>query len=73
MDAIEAAATNRSSLDFHSFSSPPVARKMADGRLEVFLKFSAKNSFGAESTSIARCILSGDGKALVELTAQDSR
>lgn len=71
-DAIESRATNKSSVDFHSFTAPPVVRKITEGRLDVFVKFSAKNAFGAESTSIARCILSGDGKTLIEFSAQDS-
>lgn len=73
MDAIENAATNKSSVEFHSFTSPPVVRKIANGQLDVFIKFSAKNAFGSESTSIARCVLSGDGKSLVEFNVQDSR
>lgn len=72
-DAIEESATNRSSVEFHSFTSPPVVRKMTNGQLDVFVKFSAKNGFGSESTSIARCVVSADGATLVEITAQDSR
>jgi hypothetical protein len=72
MDTIENAATNRSSINYHSFTSPPVVRKITEGRLDVFVKFSAKNSFGSESTLIARCILAGDGKTLLEFNVHDS-
>ena len=72
-DAIEESATNRSSVEFHSFTSPPVVRRITNSQLEVFVKFSAKNGFGSESTSIARCVVSADGATLVEITAQDSR
>ncbi|MHA4870811.1 hypothetical protein ACXZ1M_24270 [Duganella sp. PWIR1] len=72
-DAIIARATNKSSVDFHSFSYPPRFRKLPNGRVEVLVKFSAKNGFGAESTSIARCLFESDGKTLIDLEATDSR
>jgi len=72
-DAIIAAATNKSSVDFHSFSYPPKIRKLDNGKIEVFVKFSAKNGFGAESVSLARCLFEDDAKTLVDLQAIDSR
>jgi len=71
--AIEGIAMNPSSVSYHSFTAPPNVREMPDGRLEVFLKFSAKNAYGSEAASIARCVMSGDGKTLSEITAQPSR
>jgi len=72
-DAILAGATNKSSVDFKSFTAPPAVKRLPDQSVEVFVKFSAKNGFGAGSNSIARCITSGDGGKLLEITAQDSR
>jgi hypothetical protein len=71
--AIEGIATNPSSISYHSFTAPPNAKAMTDGRLQVFVKFSARNAYGSESVSIARCVMSGDGSTLSEITTQDSR
>jgi hypothetical protein len=43
------------------------------GRVEVFVKFSAKDGFGAVNMSIARCIFESDGKTLLDLRATKSR
>lgn len=72
-DVIIASATNKSSVDFKSFSYPPKFRKLPNGRLEVLMKFSAKNGFGAESTSLARCLFDSDARTLLDLEAADSR
>lgn len=71
--AIEGISTNPSSVNFHSFTAPPSVEVMTNGRLQVFVKFSAKNAYGSESISIARCVMTADGSTLSEITTQASR
>ena len=71
--AISRAATNRSSVRFKSPDPLPRVRQMIDGQYEVYTRFAAKNGFGSESISMARCVISSDSQTVVELTATDSR
>ena len=71
--AIEGISKNPSSVDHHSFTSPPNVRVMNSGLIEVFSKFSAANAYGARSTFIARCVVSADGSTFSEITTQVSR
>lgn len=66
-------ATNRSSVKFLGNVSGQRVRQMADGRLEVNTRFSAKNGYGAESISTAKCITSQDGRKLTDISIEDSR
>jgi hypothetical protein len=66
-------ATNRSSVEFHSLSSPPAVSSLPDGGVLVFIKFSAKNGYGSQSTSIARCALHPGGTIVRDFSAEDSR
>lgn len=70
MDTIEARATNRKSIAY--LSENPVA-KTASGQLDVSIKFSAKNEIGRASTIMARCVVSADGKSLVDITLNTLR
>ena len=47
--AIERTATNPSSINFHSFTAPPNVEVMTDGRIQVFVKFTAKNAYGVDA------------------------
>lgn len=70
MDTIEARAINRKSIDY--LSEDPVA-KTASGQLDVSIKFSAKNEIGRASTMLARCVVSADGKSLVDIAVKTIR
>lgn len=71
MDTIESRATNRKSVSYMSDDAP--VAKNAKGELDVSVKFSAKNEIGMASTMLARCIVSPDGKTLVEIAVKESR
>lgn len=70
---VVASATNKSSVDFHYFTFPPQIRKVDDDAVIVVVKFSAKNAFGAESNSLAKCILTSDGRNLKRIAFEDVR
>ncbi len=66
---IEARATNRKSLDYLSVDVTPAA----PGKLNVAIALSAKNEIGMASRLQARCIVSADGKSLLDITVKDVR
>ncbi|ATQ76443.1 hypothetical protein CR152_19360 [Massilia violaceinigra] len=70
MNTIESRAIK--SVSYIGDTPSPVTRG-ANGQLEVSLKFSAKNEMNIASTMIARCVVSADGKTLVEIAVKDSR
>lgn len=72
-DRIEASAANRSSVDYHSFTAPPVIKQLPAGEWEVFVKFSAANAFNARYTFIARCTTTPEGTGLTGFDTQQSR
>lgn len=72
MDTIEARATDRKSIAYLS-DDTPVLHNKTTGQLDVSIKFSAKNELNIASTLMARCLVSPDGKTLVEITVKDSR
>jgi len=72
MDTIESRAINRKSISYQSDERSPVI-KSANGNLEVSIKFSAKNEIGLASSLMAKCIVSSDGKSLVDIAVKDSR
>jgi len=73
MDTIEARAINRNSIDYLAGGASPVVPNSANGQLDLSIKFSAKNEIGMASTLLARCLVSPDGKKLLEITVKDSR
>jgi hypothetical protein len=77
MDACESAvlqrATNRSSVKFKHPSPHPRITKMPDGQYVVYTRFLAKNAYGAESMSMARCAIASDAATVLDLATTDSR
>lgn len=73
MDTIESRAINRKSIAYGSDDPIPVVHKPANGQLEVAIKFSAKSEQGIASSLMARCVVSADGKTLVDIAVKDSR
>lgn len=71
--AVSRAATNRSSVKFLGISDGQRIRQDGAGRFMVTTRFSAKNGFGSESVNIARCVISDDGRTMLDMTTQDSR
>jgi hypothetical protein len=72
-EGVYSIAQNPSSVSFFFFTSTPVFKKLYDGRMEVILKFSAKNAFNAESNYFAYCIVSSDGKTLLKINGLQTR
>lgn len=70
---IEARATNPKSISYQSDDNKPVGHTNADGKLDVVIKFSAKNELGMASYLLATCRVSADGKTLVDIAVKDSR
>lgn len=70
-DTIESRATNPTSVSYLG-DDVPVA-KNAKGQLSVSIKFSAKNEIGRASTMQAQCVVSADGKSLVDIQVKESR
>lgn len=68
---IESRAVNRNSISYISNDTP--VSKDAKGQLNVPIKFSAKNEFGMASTMQAQCVVSPDGKSLVDISAREIR
>lgn len=77
MDACESAvlqrATNRSSVKFKSPSPRPRITQTPNGQFVVYTKFLAKNAYGAESMSMARCAIASDAATVLDLATTDSR
>lgn len=71
MDTIESRAINRKSISYDA--NDPAVAKDAKGQLDVSIKFSAKNEIGMASTMVAKCIVSPDGKTLVDIAVKEIR
>jgi len=71
-NGVMARSKNKSSLDFHHSAAPPPVRKLGEDMVVVLLRFSAKNASGAESGSVAKCVLSADGKKVVVIDIEDA-
>ncbi len=71
MSVIEARAVNRKSISYLGDVVAPV--KDAKGQLTVLLKFSAKNEIGMASTMVAQCLVSADGKSMVDIVVKEGR
>jgi len=72
-DQIEQAASNRRSVEYHSFSAPPAIKQLPSGEWELFVKFTAANAYGAKQTLIARCTTTTDGARSTGFDTQESR
>lgn len=70
MDTIESRAVNKNSISYRDDKKSPV-NKASDGQLDLTLKFSAKNEQGMASNLIARCVVSADGKKLVNIDVRE--
>lgn len=70
--AVLGSATNRSSVKLKSPYPLPRLTKI-NNQLVIYTRFSGKNGFGSESVSLARCVVSVDGRNLIEMSVQDSR
>lgn len=77
MDACEGVilqqATNRSSVKFKSPLPRPRVTKMPNGQFVVYTKFRAKNGYGSESVSLARCAIASDATTVLDLATMDSQ
>lgn len=72
MDTIEARATNPKSIAYAK-DEQAVGRSKPDGKLDVIIKFSAKNELGIASSLVASCVVSADGKTLADIQVKDGR
>lgn len=72
MDTIEARATNPKSIAYAK-DEQAVGRSKPDGKLDVTVKFSAKNELGIASSLVASCVVSADGKTLADIQVKDGR
>ncbi len=70
-NTIASRAVNRNSITYIGNDTP--IGKDAKGQLNVSIKFSAKNEIGMASTMQAQCVVSPDGKSLVDIAAKESR
>jgi hypothetical protein len=70
-DTIESRAINRNSVSYSGEPAP--VGKNPKGQLLVAVKFSAKNEIGMASTMLAQCLVSADGKTLVDIAVKESR
>jgi hypothetical protein len=71
MDTIESRATNAKSVSYHN--DDPAVAKDAQGQLDVSITFSAKNEMGMASRMVAQCLVSPDGKTLLNIAVQEKR
>lgn len=71
MDTIESRATNKKSVDYAN--EDPAVTKDAKGQLQVSIEFSAKNEIGMASRMAAKCVISPDGKTLVDIAVREKR
>ncbi|WP_169465877.1 hypothetical protein [Massilia polaris] len=71
MDTIESRAVNSKSVDYTN--EDPAVAKDAKGQLDVSIAFSAKNEMGMASRMVAKCIVSPDGKTLVDIAVKETR
>jgi|GEM_PF-3219952 len=73
MDTIESRAINKNSISYRDDDKKSPVHKASDGQLDLTLKFSAKNEQGMASSLIARCVVSADGKKLVNIDVREGR
>lgn len=73
MDTIESRAINRKSISYQTDDARSPVTKSGNGNLEVSIKFSAKNEIGMASALMAKCVVSADGKKLVDISVKDTR
>lgn len=71
MDTIESRATNRKSVSY--MDEDPAITKDVKGQLQVSIAFSAKNEIGMASRMVATCVISPDGKTLVDISVKETR
>lgn len=71
MDTIESRATNRKSVSYTNEDA--AITKDAKGQLQVSIDFSAKNEIGMASRMTAKCVVSPDGKTLVDVAVRETR
>ena len=71
MDTIESRAINRKSVD--DTDRDPAIAEDAKGQLLVSIDFSAKNEIGMASRMVAKCVVSSDGKTLVDIAVKETR
>lgn len=71
MDTIESRATNAKSVNYTN--KDPAIAKDAKGQLQVSIDFSAKNEMGMASRMVANCLVSADGKTLVDIAVKENR
>lgn len=73
MDTIESRAINKNSISYRDDDKKSAVHKASDGQLDLTLKFSAKNEQGMASSLIARCVVSADGKKLINIDVREGR
>jgi hypothetical protein len=73
MDTIESRAVNKNSISYRADDVKSPINKASDGQLDLTLKFSAKNEQGMASSLVARCVVSADGKKLVNIDVREGR
>lgn len=71
MDTIESRAINSKSVSYTN--EDPAITKDAKGQLQVSIDFSAKNEIGMASRLVAKCVVSPDGKTLVDIAVKEKR
>ncbi|MBZ2206994.1 hypothetical protein [Massilia soli] len=71
MNTIESRATNAKSVSY--INKDPAITKDPQGQLQVSIDFSAKNEIGMASRMVAKCVVSADGKTLVDIAVRENR
>lgn len=71
MDTIESRAINSKSVSYTD--KDPAITKNPKGQLQVSIDFSAKNEIGMASRMVAKCVVSADGKTLVDIAVKETR
>ena len=71
MDTIESRAINSKSVSYTN--EDPAIAKDAKGQLQVSIDFSAKNEIGMASRMVAKCVVTPDGKTLVDIAVKETR
>ena len=69
---IEARATKPESISYPG-EALAVGHSKPNGQLDVTIHVSAKNEIGMASALVANCVVSADGKTLVEIQVKDKR
>lgn len=68
MDTIESRAINSKSVSYRN--EDPAITKDPKGQLQVSIAFSAKNEIGMATQMVAKCVVSPDGKTLVDIAVK---